>query len=244
MCDMKAIKAIADQYGIFIVEDCAHSVESERDGIKPGQLADISCFSFYATKNLTSGEGGAIVTQSQELADKVRVLRLHGMSKSAVDRHVGPYQHWDMLELGWKYNMANIQAALLLPQMKKIDAKWQARHKLYNYYMKSFLEVPTVKFPGIKAGSKSAYHLFTIWVDETQRDALLAFLGEKQIGCAVNYRAIHLLSYYSKTLGLKQGSYPVAEAIGNQTISLPFWPGLDEQCVDYVIDQIRQFFKK
>jgi len=117
MCDMLAIRKIADTYGLFVIEDAAHCVEGSREGVGPGVLGDTACFSFYATKSLSCGEGGALVTDHDALAEKLRLLSLHGMSKTAADRHREGYQHWDMEIPGWKYNMSNIQAAFLLPQM-------------------------------------------------------------------------------------------------------------------------------
>jgi UDP-4-amino-4-deoxy-L-arabinose-oxoglutarate aminotransferase len=121
MADMRRLKDIADGAGVALVEDCAHAIESERDGVRPGQLSQASCFSFYATKTITSGEGGAVVTNDDRLAGQLRLLRQHGMSASAADRYTGTYRHWDIELLGWKYNMTNLQAALLIGQLARID---------------------------------------------------------------------------------------------------------------------------
>ena len=130
MADMKALRGIADTHGLAIVEDAAHAVEAIRDGIKPGQLGDVVAFSFYATKNITSGEGGAAVTNRQDLYETMRLLRQHGMSKSAAERYHGNYQHWDMLDLGYKYNMFDIQAALLIPQLEQIERNLERRAEI------------------------------------------------------------------------------------------------------------------
>ena len=238
MCDMKNIRAIADKYDLTIIEDCAHCVEGERDGIRPGQYGDIACFSFYATKNITSGEGGAVATNNKELADKVRMLRQHGMSKEAADRYSGTYKHWDMIECGWKYNMDNIQAALLIPQMKKIHLNWKKREELYKNYIERLKPVPNIEYPRILENSKSAYHLFTIWVDRNMRDGILQSLGDNGIGVAVNYRAIHLLTYFRTRFGFKRGDFPVSEEIGDRTISLPFWIGLSDSDIKHIIAAI------
>lgn len=238
MCDMKKIRAIADKYDLTIIEDCAHCVEGERDGIRPGQYGDIACFSFYATKNITSGEGGAVATNNKELADKVRMLRQHGMSKEAADRYSGTYKHWDMIECGWKYNMDNIQAALLIPQMKKIHLNWKKREELYKNYIERLKPVPNIEYPRILENSKSAYHLFTIWVDRNMRDGILQSLGDNGIGVAVNYRAIHLLTYFRTRFGFKRGDFPVSEEIGDRTISLPFWIGLSDSDIKHIIAAI------
>ena len=240
MCDMKKIKEIADKHNLRIVEDAAHCIEGERAGIKPGHLGDVACFSFYATKNITSGEGGAIATNNKEIADRVRLLRQHGMSKEAADRYSGVYKHWDMVECGWKYNMDNIQASLLLPQLKKIDDQWQRREKVYNRYISHLSKISQIDYPKIKSDFKSAYHLFTIWVEPERRDEILRLLGEKGIGVAVNYRSIHLLTYFRETFGFKRGNIPVAESIGDKTISIPFYPQLSDEEVEFVAEALRE----
>ncbi|MBW1784705.1 MAG: DegT/DnrJ/EryC1/StrS family aminotransferase, partial [Deltaproteobacteria bacterium] len=127
MCDMERLHEIAAAHGLHIIEDAAHCIEGERDGIRPGQLSDAACFSFYATKNMTSGEGGAIATNDSELADKLRLLRSHGMNKEAAGRYTETYQHWDMVCMGYKANMFDIQAALLLPQLSRIKSNLRKR---------------------------------------------------------------------------------------------------------------------
>ena len=134
MCDMRALRAIADRHGLTLVEDAAHCVEGMRNGVRPAELSATACFSFYATKNLTCGEGGAIATDDTALYEKLRLLHLHGMTKTAFDRSREGYTHWDMVELGWKYNMSNIEAALLLPQFERMAGKLEQRDKLARAY--------------------------------------------------------------------------------------------------------------
>jgi dTDP-4-amino-4,6-dideoxygalactose transaminase len=240
MCDMKKIRAIADRYKLKIIEDSAHCIEGECDGIRPGHLGDVACFSFYATKNLTSGEGGAIATNNKSLADKIMMLRQHGMSKEAADRYSGSYKHWDMLECGWKYNMDNIQASLLLPQIKKIDYFWKRRRDIYKKYIDGLKDIPLINYPREAEHSKHAYHLFTIFVDKDRRDDILKRLGESGVGVAVNYRSIHLLTFFVKKFAYKRGIFPVAERIGDSTISLPFYPKLSNQEIEYVIKTVKK----
>ncbi len=242
MCDMRRIREIADKHGLKILEDAAHCVEAQRDGIKPGQLGDAVAFSFYATKNITSGEGGAIGVNSTELYERLLLLRLHGMSKDAAGRYHGNYQHWDMVCLGWKANMSNIQAAMLLPQLERIDRQWEDRKRVYDAYVEGLRGIEQVTIPTIKPNSKSALHLFTIQVPAKFRDDLLAWMGKHQIGVAVNYRAIHLLTFFKERYNLPRGSFPNAERIGDSTLSLPFYIGLSNKKVDTVCDQIRSFF--
>jgi len=243
MCDMRAIRKLADKHRLFIIEDSAHCIEGERNGIKPGQLGDTACFSFYATKNITSGEGGAITTGSDEIAARLKKLRLHGMSKLAVDRYTGRYQHWNMELLGYKFNMFDIQAALLLHQLELIEKRLARKELIYRRYKDAFLNVEGIDFPKTLPDSKHARHLFTIWVDPIKRDTILHKLQQAGIGVAVNFRAVHLLTYYHETFGYRRGDFPVAEKIGDSTISLPMYPKMTDDEVGYVIEQVIRVIK-
>jgi len=240
MCDMRKIIEIADKHHLAVIEDAAHAIEALRDGIKPGELGDAACFSFYATKNITSGEGGAIGTNSEEIAEKLKKLRLHGMSKGAADRYSRRYEHWDMEMLGWKYNMSNIQAALLLNQLENIEKRWQRREQICQMYEEAFKEDPGVTCLKVLPNSKSARHLFTILVPPERRDSIMGQLQERGIGIAVNFRPIHLLTFYRQTYGYKRGMYPMAEKIGDRTITLPLYPKLTDEEVRYVIQTVKE----
>lgn len=238
MCDMIEIRRIADRYNLKIIEDCAHCVEGERDGVRPGELADTACFSFYATKNLTCGEGGAVVTDSDELVDRLKVLRLHGMTKTAADRQREGYSHWDMVDMGWKYNMDNIQAALLLPQMRRLRKKLDSRHELSAIYEKKLGRIEGVRLPASRNNATHARHLYPVWVNSAIRDHVVDELNKNGIGTVVNYRAIHLLSYFAKALGYRRGDFPNAERIGDETLSLPFYPTMPIHFVDVVTETL------
>lgn len=240
MCDMKRIKEIADRHGLIVIEDAAHCIEGIRDGIRVGQLGDAACFSFYATKNITSGEGGAIATNDGDKAEVLRMLRLHGIDKGAADRYTKTYQHWDMPILGWKYNMDNLQAALLLGQLARIDDLWSKRETVASKYEAAFSGIEELGLLQPLPGLKHARHLFTIQAPGGMRDALLYALQERGIGVAVNYRAIHLLNYYRKTFGFKEGDFPIAEEIGNRTLSIPLYPKLTHAESDYIIKAVKE----
>lgn len=244
MADMKRFRALADKHGLRLLEDAAHCVEGIRDGVRPGQLGDAVCFSFYATKNITCGEGGAVSTNDDVLADRVTVLRLHGMDRDAAKRHMN-YKHWDMIELGYKFNMNDIQAAMLIPQLARIDEFHAMRKRVYDAYIERFsaLSMP-VSFPAVDPMETHAHHLFVVRVPSGVRDALIAHFREKEIGVTVNYRAVHLNSYYCSRLGTKPGQCPRAEAMGEEVISLPFYPSLDTKSIDYVVEAMNQFFAK
>jgi UDP-4-amino-4-deoxy-L-arabinose-oxoglutarate aminotransferase len=242
MCDMRQLRKIADQHGLALIEDAAHCIEGERDGVRPGQLGDAACFSFFATKNMTCGEGGAVVCRDGTLYEPLKKLRLHGMTKTASDRYREGYQHWDMTMLGWKYNMDNIQAAMLLPQMQRLETNRMRRERIAERYCQQLAKIPGVVLPAKRPNSRHAHHLFPIRVEPAYRDSLVAHLQSHDIGTTVNYRAIHLLSHFQGTLGHRQGSYPVAEQIGDETLSLPLYPTMPLENVDRVTEALKVFF--
>ncbi len=248
MADMKALRAIADARGLFVVEDSAHGIEMERDGVRPGDLGDAAVFSFYATKNVTSGDGGPVATRDAKMAERLRRLRNHGVTRAAADRHGGLYRHWDMVELGYKANLTDLDAAMLRPQLPFVEEKRVKREKVARRY-ESMLreriedlrtEPPTVNSVPwlVERRGTSSHHLFTMHAWPGERDALLAKLGEAGIGTAVNYRAIHTLTYLVEALGLPRGALPVAEEIGDRTLSLPMYPTLSEADQDVVVDAV------
>jgi UDP-4-amino-4-deoxy-L-arabinose-oxoglutarate aminotransferase len=244
MCDMQTIRKIADNYSLSVIEDAAHCVEGLRDGVGPGELGDTACFSFYATKSLTSGEGGALVTDNDVLAKQLRLLTTHGMTKTASDRHQEGYQHWDMEILGWKYNMSNIQAALLSPQVERLEEQWRKRSILAKSYESLLKSISDITLPMTLKGVRHARHLFPVWVTKEHRDYVIRGLQAEGISVVVNYRAIHLLTYFQKEFGFQSGEFPVAEHIGNSTISLPFYSTMPEEHVPIVVDTLKGLLKE
>lgn len=238
MADMKAIRRIADRHGLAIVEDCAHCIEGERDGVRPGHLGDAACFSFYATKNLTSGEGGAVGTRDPELAGKVRIFRLHGLTSDAITRHSGKFRQYDMEVLGWKYNMDSIHSALLVGQIDRLSGYWERREAIARKYEKELGGVPGIRVPEVKG--KSARHLQTVWVDAKVRDRVVEKLEEKGIGVSVSYRALHTLKYFRETFGYRPEDFPVALEIGLRTLTLPLYPKLTDEEAEYVIASLKE----
>jgi dTDP-4-amino-4,6-dideoxygalactose transaminase len=238
MCDMRALRTIADRHRLHIIEDAAHCIEGVRDGVRPGELSDAACFSFYATKNLTCGEGGAITVDDDALAERLKLLRLHGMTRMAQESAREGYRHWDMVMMGWKYNMSNIEAALLLPQFERMDAKLARRHALAERYDRAFANTDGIKVPSSRPNSVHARHIYTVWCHGCARDDVLAYLHAERIGAVVNYRPIHLMSYFAKRYGHQAGDFPIAEWIGNCTISLPFYPDMPLENVDVVVQAV------
>lgn len=240
MCDMKKIKAIADKYDLKIIEDCAHCIEGERDGIRPGALSDAACFSFYATKNITSAEGGAVSCNSAQLAAKLYKLRLHGINKDAASRYTGAYKHWDMEILGWKYNISDMQSALLIGQLEKIEERLSSRKQLAEIYERE-LNKYGITYVKVPTGTKSAHHLFVIKTDS--REEMLNYLQHNGIGVAVNYLPIHLNSFYTQNMGFRPGMYPVAEEFGRTCISLPLYPKLEVGAVYHICEVLNRYVK-
>ncbi|KAF1079815.1 MAG: Pleiotropic regulatory protein [Candidatus Rifleibacterium amylolyticum] len=246
MVDIKGFSALADKHDLILIEDAAHCIEGIRDGIRPGQLSHAACFSFYATKNITCGEGGAIATRFSEDAAWYRSARHHGISKNAASRYSNKYEHWDMEMMGWKYNMDDIHAALLIGQLAKIDGLRRKREELERLYRELLSDVEGLDFiesPG--PDEVSGHHLFTVLVPEDfDRDDVLSRLQEAGIGCAVNYRAVHTLSFIKQRFGFKPEDFPVAERIGRRTITLPLYPKLTEEKVHLVCDTLKEIFSR
>lgn len=234
MADMRRIRSIADRHGLYVIEDSAHCIEGVRDGVRPGELGHTACFSFYATKNLTCGEGGALVTDDSRLLERLKLLRLHGMSKSAADRSTEGYRHWDMPAFGWKYNLDNIHAAILLAQLGRLEANWEKRRALAERYDQALAGIPGMTGPVSRPGVRHGHHLYVAWFPPGERDPAIGCMQERGISVMVNYRAIHLLTYFRELLGHQPGDFPNAEAIGDRTMSLPFYPHMPPGHVDAV----------
>ncbi len=244
MCDMRKIKEIAERYNLKIIEDAAHALEASRDGIRVGHLSDMACFSFYATKSITSGEGGAVCTKDKDMAEYLKMLRIHGIDKEAADRYTKRYSHWDMPVFGWKYNMDNIHASLLIGQLKRIEGLWEKRERLWRLYEEEIVKIDGVRLLRTLPDSRHARHLFTVLVPQARRDSVLWALQSKGIGVAVNYRPIHLLKYYRETFNYKKGDFPVAEMIGSSTISLPLYSSLKDEDVGYVVKSLKEVLRR
>ena len=242
LANMHTLRAIADRHNVALIEDSAHGVEMRRDGVAPGQLGDAAAFSFYATKTLTCGDGGAIAVRDPALNDRLRRLRYHGISKDAATRHGAPYSHWDMVELGHKAGLTDLDASLLIPQLSRLESRRSWRERCVHQYISRLADVPDISL--LRWDGTSSHHLFTVQVPPQRRDDLLRGLGECGIGVAVNYRAVHLLSYYQDRFGFQRGQFPHAESIGDRTISLPLWPGLPPDDVDYVANQLRKLIEQ
>ena len=243
-CKMDAIGDIAKKYNLKIIEDAAHAIEAEYNGQKTGTFGDFGCFSFYATKNITTGEGGMVLTKHEEDASKIKMLALHGMSKDAWKRFGDEgYKHYFVTDCGFKYNMMDIQAAIGIHQLRRVDTYWQRRKIIWDRYNESLSDLPIVLPSNPDTSTRHSYHLYTILIDEKNagisRDQMLDAMTRENIGVGVHYLSIPEHPYYQKTFGWEPEEYPNAMHIGRQTISLPISAKLTDKDTQDVIDAVR-----
>lgn len=237
--DADAFEAIAKEHKLALIYDAAHCVEGTYKGRRIGELGDYVCYSFYATKNLTSGEGGAVTTRDAEKGARVRLLVMHGMTSGGASRFQGPYKHWDMVELGWKYNFPNVLAAMLIPQLERLPAMLQRREAIAQRYEAAFSKLPYLRLMQVPSYAKSARHLFTLVFHPEARDEAIAQLNAAGIGITVNYRPVHLTQWYREKFGFAPGAFPHAEAIGTGTLSIPLYPMMSDESVETVIAAVK-----
>lgn len=248
-CDMDAIMAIAKKHNLFVIEDAAHALGAEYKGRKIGSIADATCFSFYVTKNVVTGEGGMVTTNNKELADTIKVYGLHGMSHDAWKRYGDEgYKHYDVVFPGYKYNMMDLQAAIGIHQMEKFGAMQERRKIIWQKYLEAFKDLPVTLPAETPPDQKHALHLFTLIIDAEkagiERDIFMQELDKRGIGSGVHFTPIHLLKYYRERFEYTLGSYPNAEFIGERTVSIPFSAKLTDAEVNRIIHAVRDILKK
>lgn len=244
-CHIEEILDIAKRYNLRIVEDAAHAIETEYHGKKAGTFGELGCFSFYVTKNIVTGEGGMVVTDNEEYADKIKALALHGMSKDAWKRFSDEgYRHYKVVYAGYKYNMMDIQAAVGIHQLPRIDRYWERRKEIWNRYNKAFEGIPVITPSPVEEHTRHAYHLYTLLLDTDQltitRDRFLDEMTRRNIGVGVHYVALHLHPYYQQRYGYRQGEFPVSEWISERTVSLPLSAKLTNDDATDVIDAVKE----
>ncbi|MEG4418744.1 DegT/DnrJ/EryC1/StrS family aminotransferase [Microcoleus sp. LAD1_D5] len=244
-CDMDALCDIARRHNLKLIEDCAHAIETEYKGRKAGTFGDFGCFSFYVTKNITTGEGGMILAASQEDTDRLNILALHGMSKDAWKRFSDSgYKHYQVVEVGFKYNMMDIQAAIGIHQLKRVTPYWQRREQIWQRYNEAFADLPITLPANPEPDTIHAYHLYTILVDEAKtgisRDEFLNAINAENIGVGVHYMSMPEHPVYQKMFGWHTEDYPNAGYIGRHTVSLPISAKLTDADVEDVIAGVKK----
>ncbi len=238
-CDMDEIYEIAAKYNLRVIEDAAHALPSSYKGVKVGALpkTDITCFSFYATKTLSTGEGGMATTNNAEFAKSMRINRLHGIDRDAWDRYTSRGSwYYEIVDNGNKYNSTDINAALGLVQLKKQEMLREKRAAIAKRYLEAFANNPKITLPLVKEGRKTSWHLFVIKV--ANRDGLIKELKSRGIGCSVHFIPVHKHPYYKERYGYRESDYPVANRVFEQSLSLPIYPDMSEEEVEYVIENV------
>jgi len=243
-CDMDRIMAIARKHGLVVIEDCAHAIETEYKGRKAGTFGDFGCFSFYVTKNVATGEGGMILARDPEKAARARVLALHGMSKDAWHRFGDKgYKHYQVVECGFKYNMMDIQAALGIHQLARVEQNRERRMAIWGRYQASFTSLPIGTPAEPDDDTRHAYHLYTVQVSgdrcRLSRDEFLEAMTGRRIGTGVHYLSIPEHPYYQQRFNWKPEQWPNALAIGRRTASIPLSPRLSDGDVERVIQAVK-----
>lgn len=238
-CNMEALTAIARRHNLLVIEDCAHAIESLDAGRPAGTRGDFGVFSFYSTKNVITVEGGMVLARDPEQRERVRRLSLHGMSKHAWQRFSNTgWRHYAVEEAGYKYNMTDMQAAIGIHHLARVERIWRRREALWARYLSALAGMPFTLPAPVSPGTKHAYHLFTLLVNDDApftRDDLLAAMTERNIGVGVHYLSLPEHPYYRQTLGWRPEAYPNAMRAGRRILSLPLTARMTETDVDDVI---------
>ena len=242
-CDMDKIRAIAEKYNLFVSEDAAHAIDTYYKGDLIGKKGDCASFSFYATKNICTGEGGMLTTNREDIAEKARVMSTHGMSKAAWNRYgKGGAWRYDIEYPGHKYNMFDIQAALAKTQMNKLDFMQDRRKEIVKKYEEAFSKLDGIKLPPEADYTTHSWHLYVTRLEldklTIDRDRFIELMAEANIGTSVHFIPVHLMSYYKETYGYKEGDLPVAESYFDTIVSLPLYPKMTDEDVQDVINAV------
>lgn len=243
-CDMEPIEEIARLHNLPIIEDAAHALGAQYRGRRIGAIGDLTCFSFYATKNITTGEGGAVTTGSDALSDRVKRLRLHGMSRDAWKRYSrsGSW-YYEIEDCGWKYNMDDIQASLGIQQLRKLDRFTEVRRRYAQVYNGELSKLEQVIIPYESPDVYHPYHLYPILLQGFDRNAFIEEMGKRGIGCSVHFIPIHLHPFYARRFGFKRGDFPNAEWVYDREVSLPLYPKMTEDDLYRVIAAVKEILQ-
>ncbi|MEN4017087.1 MAG: DegT/DnrJ/EryC1/StrS family aminotransferase [Methanobacterium sp.] len=244
-CDMDAIAEIADDHNLKIIEDVAHAPGAELKGKKCGTIGEIGCFSFFANKNIVTGEGGMIVTDNNDLAQKIRIMRSHSMNTLTWDRHKGHAYSYDVVDIGFNYRINEIASAIGLVQLKKLDDNNSKRKIITEEYIKNLKKIPEIVIPFNKYKGTFSYHIFPILLSkQISRNDLMDKLKNKGIQTSIHYPPVHVFTYYKKLFGYQEGILPKTEFVGKHTVSVPLYSGMSETQINLVLESIRQIIEE
>ena len=248
-CQMKKIKDIVQKHHLVLIEDAAHALEATYHGQKIGTIGDLTVFSFYVTKNLVTGEGGMVTTDNDTYAEKIQIYALHGMSKGAWKRYSDEgFKHYCIVYPGFKYNMMDLQAALGIHQLQRIEKYLVRREQIWQLYDDAFQHLPLETPPPPEKDTRHARHLYTILLRleelKADRDTIQQALYQENIGTGIHFISLHLHPYYQKTFGYKRDDFPNAAYVSERTISLPLSAKLTDEDVNNVIKAVVKVLKK
>lgn len=238
-CDMNTIMNIARSRKLYVIEDAAHALPSWYGNKKIGTIGDITCFSFYATKTLTTGEGGMLVTANKEWAEKAKILRLHGIIRDVWDCYSEKFRwQYDVVDLGYKYNTTDINSAIGIEQLKKVERLWRKRVSIATKYYVKFKDVDKLILYQKRLDCTSSWHLFPLKLNIEKmsfgRDEFITRLRAKGVCASVHFIPLHLMKYFADN----QGTYPESEWVFNRVVSLPIYPSMSRREVNYVIKSV------
>lgn len=242
-CDMDEILALARMHHLRVIEDAAHALPSEYKGKRVGQISEFTCFSFYATKTLTTGEGGMITTNNSEAADRMRLMRLHGIERDAWKRYRADGSwFYEVLEAGFKYNLTDFQSAIGLVQLSKCDAMRQAREAIAQRYSDAFSSHEELVIPTVQQDRSTSWHLYILRLRlerlNKDRNGFIEALHHRGVACSVHFIPLHLQPYYQRAWGYQPGDFPNAEKEYLSCLSLPIYPGMTEAEINHVISAV------
>jgi dTDP-4-amino-4,6-dideoxygalactose transaminase len=242
-CEMDAIHALARVHHLRVIEDAAHALPSEYRGKRVGQISEFTCFSFYATKTLTTGEGGMITTDNLEAANRMRLMRLHGIERDAWKRYRGDgFWFYEVLEAGFKYNLTDLQSAIGLVQLAKCEAMKQARERIAQRYSDAFSSREELVIPTIRQDRSTSWHLYVLRLRldrlNKDRNGFIEGLHRRGVACSVHFIPLHLQPYYRRAYGYQPGDFPRAEREYHSCLSLPIYPGMTELEINHVISAV------
>lgn len=240
-CDMDEIQELANRYNLRVLEDAAHSLPAYYKGKKIGSISEVTCFSFYATKTLSTGEGGMICTNNPEIAERTAIMRLHGINRDAWKRYSesGSW-YYEVVAPGYKYNFTDLQASLGLPQLIKVDMMWESRKSIAKRYTEAFKDFDLITLHTIKTDRESSWHLYPVRLNlemlTKNRAQIIDELKKHNVGAGVHFMPVHQHLYYQKTFNLDDKDYPVASNAFPRLMSLPIYPGMTDESVEKVIN--------
>ena len=248
-CEMGRILEIAKAHNLRVIEDAAHALPARFQEQRVGTIGDITCFSFYATKTITTGEGGMATTENPEWAERMRIMGLHGISKDAWKRYTAEGSwYYEILSPGYKYNLTDLAAAIGIQQLKKCDQFWQARQRIAALYTEGFQDMPEITTPALAREGQHAWHLYILQLNlerlRISRNEFVELLKQYQIGTSVHFIPLHLHPYYRETFGYRPQDLPQASAAFERIVSLPLYPKMTEAQVQHVISAVREIVRQ